>query len=135
MKIHLAIGVFLLAATVATPAFAQKYYKWQDENGTWHYGTKPPKDQKTESLTVRAKAPTESAEESAERERKAKARNGVPVATAEQCTKLRENLKILDTAVSVRYDRNGDGEPESLSLEEQRAEAERTRKQVERFCD
>ena len=134
MRIHLAVCV-LAALAVSTPASAEKYYKWQDESGAWHYGTKPPKDQQAEALTVRSKAPTESDAEVAERARKDKARNGVPVATAEQCAKLRENLNILDTSVSVRYDRNGDGEPEQLSLEEQRSEAERTRKQVEKFCD
>jgi hypothetical protein len=134
MRTQLAVLVFA-ALVAATPASAEKYYKWQDANGTWHYGTKPPKDQQAEALTVRAKAASETEEEAAERLRKEKARNGVPVATAEQCAKLRENLKVLDTAVSVRADRDGDGEPEELSMEEQRAEAERTRKQIERFCD
>ena len=134
MRIHLAV-FFLATLAVSAPASAEKYYKWQDENGSWHYGTRPPKDQQAESLNVRAKAPTETDEEISERKRKEKARDGVPVATADQCAKLRENFTILDTSVSVRYDRNGDGEPEQLSMEEQRSEAERTRKQIEKFCD
>ncbi|MCC6562087.1 MAG: hypothetical protein IT478_12065, partial [Xanthomonadales bacterium] len=96
---------------------------------------KPPKDQPAEALTVRSKGATQSDEERAEQARKEKARGGVPVATAEQCEKLRANLKLLDTEVAVRVDRNFDGVPEEISMEEQRAEAEKTRRQIERFCD
>ena len=75
MRIHLAV-FFLATLAVSAPASAEKYYKWQDENGSWHYGTRPPKDQQAESLNVRAKAPTETDEEISERKRKEKARDG-----------------------------------------------------------
>jgi hypothetical protein len=129
----LRIATLILALMVAPLAQAEKYYKWQDADGTWHYGAKPPKDVQAEKLTVRAKAPSQSPEEAAEKARKDKARNGVPVASAEQCTKLRENLKVLDGEVSVRVNRNG--EMQELSLEEQRAQAQRTRQDIEQFCD
>lgn len=134
MKMSLAICL-LATLVAATPAHAEKFYKWQDADGVWHYSNKPPKDQPAEALTVRSKGATQSDEERAEQARKEKARGGVPVATAEQCTKLRENLKVLDSATSVRIDRNADGEAEDMSMEEQRAEAEKTRRQIERFCD
>lgn len=134
MKMSLAISL-LATLLAATPVHAEKFYKWQDADGVWHYSNKPPKDQPAEALTVRAKGATQSDEERAEQARKAKARSGVPVATAEQCEKLRANLKLLDTEVGVRVDRNADGVPEEISMEEQRAEAEKARNQIERFCD
>ncbi|HQW80313.1 MAG TPA: DUF4124 domain-containing protein [Pseudomonadota bacterium] len=134
MKAHLAICLIVTLLS-AFPANAEKYYKWQDESGAWHYSSKPPKEQQAEALTVRAKAPSQSDDEIAAQARKDKARNGVPVATAEQCEKLRANLKVLDSAISVRIDRDGSGESKEMTMEEQRAEAERTRDQIERFCD
>ena len=39
-------------------AQAEKYYKWQDETGTWHYSNKPPKDQEAQPLNVHSKSPS-----------------------------------------------------------------------------
>lgn len=34
------------------PAVSRTLYKWQDENGTWHYSQTPPAGQVSETLTV-----------------------------------------------------------------------------------
>jgi len=35
--------LLVVAALLLAPlAQAQKFYKWQDESGTWHYDSKPP---------------------------------------------------------------------------------------------
>ena len=62
MKAHLAICLIVTLLS-AFPANAEKYYKWQDESGAWHYSSKPPKEQQAEALTVRAKAPSQSDDE------------------------------------------------------------------------
>ena len=59
------IVLFTLIALLLSPlAQAEKFYKWQDENGVWHYDSKPPKTQEATALKIYSKSASPLADES-----------------------------------------------------------------------
>ena len=133
----LRIAMFTLAALLLAPlVHAEKYYKWQDETGTWHYSNKPPKGQEAQPLNVRAKpaTPTEGeaiAKAEAEKEAVKRELSGVDSAN---CKRVQDNLRVLLNHTQVQKDVDGDGKEEILTPDEQLAEVSATRKQVEKYC-
>jgi len=134
---NLRIAMFALAALLLTPlAHAEKYYKWQDETGTWNYSKKPPKDQQAQPLNVHAKSATPTEGEAlakAEAEKVATERELSGVDSA-NCKRVQDNLRILLNNTQVQKDVDGDGKEEMLTEAEQLAEVSATRKQIEKYC-
>jgi hypothetical protein len=132
------IAICMIALLLGAPvALADKYYKWQDENGTWHYSKQPPKDVDAKPLNVRARAATPTEEElaaKAEAERTAANRALTDGSDSANCKRARENLAILLNNTQVQKDKDGDGKVEVLTEDEQMAEVSATRRQVEKFC-
>lgn len=132
------IAICMTALMLCAPiALADKYYKWQDENGTWHYSKQAPKDANAEPLKVRSRGATPTDEELAAQaaaEREAKTKALTDGSDSANCKRARENLNILLNNTQVQKDKDGDGKEEILTEDEQLAEVSATRKQVEKFC-
>ncbi len=135
--LHTRTSLLILAALLLSPlVHAQKFYKWQDENGTWHYDSQPPKDQQAQALNVRAKSATPTEGEAAAEAEAAKAEVAKELggSNSANCKLAQDNLRILLNNAQVKKDVDGDGVEEVLSSDEHLAEVSATRKQVEKFC-
>lgn len=147
--------VLLLGAALASPAIADDYYKWKDDNGVWHYTKEAPKGREASAVKVvgggavpapgsepvveatepdaaredgapRAAGPAEEIKPKLDAALEAKKRN---------CDAARVNAATLESYTQVSLDRDGDGAPETLSEAEHAAELERARKQIASFCE
>lgn len=133
----LRIAICMTALLLCAPlAHAEKFYKWQDAEGVWHYSNKPPKDVQAQALRVHSKPATVSEEEvaAAEAADKAETARELSGADSANCKRVQENLRVLLNNSQVKKDKDGDGQEEILSEDEHLAEVSATRKQVEKFC-
>jgi uncharacterized iron-regulated membrane protein len=136
MKAQLAVSLFATMLLVA-PVHAEKFYKWQDEQGTWHYSKTPPKETEAQALNVRAQGATPTEAElaaKAEADKNAATKAMTDGSESANCKRARENLQILLNNTKVQKDVDGDGKEEILSEDEQMAEVSATRRQVEKYC-
>jgi hypothetical protein len=136
MKAQLAVCLFATMALVA-PVHAEKFYKWQDEQGTWHYSKTPPKDADAQALNVRAQGATPTEAElaaKAEADKQAANKAMTDGSDSANCKQARANLAILLNNTQVQKDIDGDGKEEVLTQDEQLAEVSATRRQVEKYC-
>lgn len=127
----------LLALLVASPALlAEQFYKWQDEQGVWHYSAKPPKGQPADKLKVRTQAGRsgDESEEGEDGEAKPKTKPGAETTESVNCKAAKKNLDVLNSNQTVLKDTDGDGEPEELSLEQHQAEIANAERQIAAFC-
>ena len=130
-------SALLLALLVASPALlAEQFYKWQDEQGVWHYSAKPPKDQPADQLKVRTQAGRggDEAEEGEEGEAKPKTKAGAESPESANCKAAKKNLEVLNSNEKVLKDTDGDGEPEELDLDQHQAEIATAERQISAFC-
>ena len=131
------IVLFTLIALLLSPlAQAEKFYKWQDENGVWHYDSKPPKTQEATALKIYSKSASPVAGEEAEEAETEAADKGEPRvgSDAANCKIVKANLQLLMSDAQVTKDLDGDGKPDRLSREQTQAEIAATRKQVTMYC-
>jgi hypothetical protein len=122
---------------MVAPAQAEKFYKWQDDQGTWHYSKTPPKEAQAQALNVRAQGATPTEEElaaKAEADKQAATKALTDGSESANCKQARANLAILLNNTQVQKDKDGDGKEEILSADEQLAEVSATRRQVEKYC-
>ncbi len=127
LKIATLVGIVV----VATPAAAEKVYKWVDSDGVTHYQAHPPKNLKTETLITKTghSAPSVNAakEQSAEL---ASAEIETQKASDAECEKARANLNLLNQGQRVRIkDDNGD----LVYLDDSQKAAKRA--EAQRFLD
>ncbi len=97
MKAQLAVSLFATMLLVA-PVHAEKFYKWQDEQGTWHYSKTPPKETEAQALNVRAQGATPTEAElaaKAEADKNAATKAMTDGSESAHCKRARENLQIL----------------------------------------
>ena len=136
MKAQLAVSLFATMLLVA-PVHAEKFYKWQDDQGTWHYSKTPPKEVDAKALDVRAKGATPTEAELADKaaaEKAAASKAMTSGSDSANCKRARDNLAVLLNNTQVQKDTDGDGKEEILSEDEQMAEVSATRRQVEKYC-
>lgn len=101
----------LVLASACTTALAGKVYQWKDAQGVSHYADSPPPNQqqvKNRRIDNRG-APV--AEEAAV---------GKSVENP-QCTTARLNLQLLAGSSGVQQDTDGDGKPDKVLSDEDRA--------------
>lgn len=130
------IALALLATAGAAPA--QQYYKWKDANGVTHYTkTPPPEGTQADRVAVKANAPTPDPAAAAA-EPKADAGAGMSASATQQrsaaCQTAQANLDTLQNNPFVSIDKDGDGKPELLSVEEHDAQLAIAREQVRTLC-
>lgn len=143
----------LLAMALCLPLHAAKIYKWQDENGSWHYSEKPPLEGTPETIKLKSKKPdseeTESTEEtdeetSKETEDKQAEKAPLPKSPevlaaekarrAEDCARARKNLDTLTHRTRILYDDEEKGEQRYMTEEERQDWLKKSRDQVKEFC-
>ena len=150
------LALVAIALSLAASASAEQFYKWKDENGTWHYTTEPPKEGQSQPILVNATGHTVQPEgEGAATAAAAPAADGQPVAKpgdpvvanadtvkplseaakakAANCERARTNVATLESYNNVTVQR--DGADVKLSEDEHAAELKRARQQVETFCN
>ena len=153
----LVIGA-ILAMTLCLPLHAEKVYKWQDENGSWHYSEKPPMEGDTQVIKMKSHYAGAQGEESSPDIKKTEnsdqndgaslsGKQGAvttksapkPAYTDEQkktnCDLARSRLEGLDTHPRVLINDDKTGEQRYLSPEEHAEWMERSKKEIQEFCD
>ena len=130
----LALALALLA--IAGPASAQQFYKWKDADGVTHYTrTPPPEGTQADRVAVNAAAPTPAPAAAAE---PGAAGAGMSASATQQrstaCQTAQANLDTLQNNPFVSIDKDGDGKPELLTVEEHDAQLAIAREQVRTLC-
>lgn len=117
-----------LSFAVALPVTAENFYKWKDAAGVWHFDDKPPKDVPADQLKVHpgphSDAEANTATTDAEQ---------VPT-ESKNCLQARQNLEILNSHPTVTKDLDGDGQQETLNLEQHKQEIADAEQQAAAFC-
>lgn len=145
----------ILALALCLPLHAGKIYKWQDENGSWHYSEKPPLEVTPETIKLKTEkadseeaesteelnqeeAPSSTGEEQAEKTPLPKSPEVLAAEQArkaENCEKAKKNLDTLTHRSKVLIDDEERGEQRYLDEEEHESWKEKSRAQVEEFCN
>jgi len=142
---YLVIFGFLLANLVCSQsAFSSnKVYTWTDEEGTIHYGERPPKDTKATVIRTRTgkgdpspqvestPAPTPAQTTSTAEPQQAETES---LKNPERCEAARKNLETLKTSTRIRI-ADADGAMRYLNedeLEQKKADMEKT---IEQACE
>lgn len=127
-----------------SPALAQRYYKWVDEQGTTHFTAEPPRDADYEIVdTSGAVIGSSSAatgrgqqDQAEEPEPIAMPREGEvdPERVAQRCEQARENLFWLRANRRIQVERD-DGSMEFIDFEEQQRLIEENEAILAEWCD
>ena len=102
--------VALLLAAASTPAFAQKVYQWKDAKGVTHYSDSPPPSQQYQDRRIDNRGEPVPQDVAA----------GKSVESP-QCISARLNLSLLAGKSALQQDTDGDGKPDKVLGEEDRA--------------
>ncbi len=136
---------FLLTISITTSA---AIYKWQDENGSWHFSETPPNDQVAEAIDIRVTpasgdVPAEEPIENAVAKEEA-TDEPLPLspelAAAEKarlehnCKVARENLFNLNHRSHIRFQDKEQGVERYLTEEEHRQWTEKSKQNIEQNC-
>ena len=100
----------LLLAATSTPAFAQKVYQWKDAKGVTHYSDSPPPSQQFQDRRIDNRGEPVPQDVAA----------GKSVESP-QCISARLNLSLLAGKSALQQDTDGDGKPDKVLGEEDRA--------------
>ena len=138
-----------LLLLVAPGAFAETFYKWQDETGTWVYGAHPPAHvEAVEIRTVTGRSSnakpdnaatatdakdSETASEEQTTEDSAVAQAPRYKKDKKLCEAARNNLEVLSSKAVVRQ-RDGEGNIRELSEEDRQDEMDRAKTAIDRYC-
>ena len=128
--------------------WAETFYKWQNEEGSWVYGAHPPagveavevktnigRPSRSESAQASGDAPAAPAEAGgAAPQLEVETKPEIPEAQRKQyCQQGRQNLEALSSKAVIRQ-RDADGNVTVLSDEDREAEIEKARRAVEKYC-
>lgn len=144
----------LVLATFSSPTWADKFYRWVDDEGVTHYGESAPQGAEATEIHTRRAPPSvedvngnrgsrDSADESdgaAPEESPAPADNPETDEQAsaeheENCEAHRKNLQILENRPRVRAEDPETGELRYLDEEEREEMLEQTREEIEANCN
>lgn len=148
------IRAIVVSALMLLLAFAaqagEKFYKWKDESGAWHYTrTPPPAGAPAENVEVKSAVPatgaatpaasTNPAAAPATADAGAAAPGDVSVDSradrTAQCEKARRYAETLANNTYIARDADGDGEAEIMSDTEKARETERAQMAVKLACE
>ena len=138
--------VLVLACLVAAPAYAgKKFYKWQDEQGAWHYTEKQPKDQAAAPVNVSDKGPDISADEPADgAATTAKVPDEYANDAAAQrivagrqaaCERAQQAVAVYEENAEVTLDLDKDGKEEVLTTQQHLEQMTKAREQAASYCN
>ena len=138
----------ILALALCLPLHAGKIYKWQDENGSWHYSEKPPLEGTPETIKLKASKKIVGTEgegqEQSEDEKEPKSiklpeEDTTPVYTAEEkranCALASERLKGLESHPRALINDTETGEPRYLTPKEHEDLQKTSKEEIKKFCE
>lgn len=146
---HLSLVVLSgLLLTIGMTAHAGKAYKWQDDDGSWHYSEKPPLEKEAETLKIKTgslvEEPTTEEPDDANKNTKPTEEQPIKqspeVAAAERerktknCEIAKKNLKSLTDRPRIIYTDKEKGEERYLTSEEHDEWRQKSKDQVKEFC-
>lgn len=134
----------LLVLMLSTPALAQTYFKWVDDEGTVHFTAEPPQDRAFERIDTsgnvigRSEAPPADPNDptSAEAQDEVQMpRQGQPdpEQVAARCAQARENLFWLENRRRIAVERD-DGTEEFIEGDARTAMIEDTQALIDEWC-
>lgn len=136
---HKTILLAALGAALAGPALAADYHRWVDDNGTVHFGTRPPANQPSTTVTTRpappVTTPAAAASAAATTEEAPGAAATPPPAQpldASTCAQLRGHLETLRNKPIVREVDPDTGEHVTLDAERRAAMTQQISEQLQR---
>ncbi len=100
----------LLLAATSTPAFAQKVYQWKDAKGVTHYSDSPPPSQQYQDRRIDNRGEPVPQDVAAGK-----------AVESPQCITAKLNLSLLAGKGAVQEDTDGDGKPDKVLGDEDRA--------------
>lgn len=137
--------VVIPACLIASSGYADSYYRWKDENGQIHYGSRPPQgveavkiktygggtstesntpDQASNSGSDSADGDSGSQSETAQR---------ISAERKQQCDNEKQRLSTLESSARIRM-KNDDGSTKYLSPEEQAKEISTSKEFLKNAC-
>jgi Domain of unknown function (DUF4124) len=146
MKIRSASWLWITAILSLAPASvsAESFYKWQDENGKWHFSDKPPTGTATEAAEIgpvntsdnsnealRNVFPKETAAERHHRQQKAEQQGQMEAQRKLDCRKARQYLSKIEGRVVFLDD---EGQPIHTTEDQREAKAQALRQKIARYC-
>lgn len=153
-KLSLIVASGILSVSIVpTDASAEKFYKWVDEDGTTHYGTRPPADKQTEKVKVSNTQSSSSnldqdrldqsrdkmlqdkidKQNSAEADAVKKEEDEYKKQIAENCKVYKSNLNTLQNSPRIKQT-DKDGNVTYLGDEARKQEIEDTKKFIQENC-
>ncbi|WP_165773512.1 DUF4124 domain-containing protein [Zooshikella ganghwensis] len=129
---------------------ADTFYKWVDDQGVTHYGTRPPEGASAESVKTHAQKPAnqdqatkeleetkvEQTLETKEKEEEARFQKDLAAAKQERkklCKEARENRLQLNLKSRVKM-KMEDGSVKMLSEEERQEQLQRAKEAIDEYC-
>ena len=100
----------LLLAATSSPAFAQKVYQWKDAKGVTHYSDSPPPSQQYQDRRIDNRGEPVPQDAAAGK-----------AVESPQCITAKLNLSLLAGKGAVQEDTDGDGKPDKVLGDEDRA--------------
>jgi hypothetical protein len=147
---HLTLVVLTgLLLAIGMTAQAGKVYKWQGDDGSWHYSEIPPVEKEAETLKIKV---SNSAEQPSEKEPEPEnpgstkppeeqpLKQSPEVAAAERerkaqnCERARKNLESLTYRDRIRYMDEEKGEERYLTPEEHDEWSNKSKEEVRKYC-
>ncbi len=144
--------ILLLALIASTTSYAQKMYKWVDDQGVTHYtSSRPPADQEADKVSIRRAPPAQPKSASADNQPSTDEGDQLEEAfkaadlknksqqdfdktvNQEYCRRAQNNLKILNSHGRIR-ERGKDGEVIILADEQKQERITRAQQSVDRSC-
>lgn len=139
----LILSTLALALLIASANLhADKVYKWVDDEGVVHYGTRAPSDRETSSFTPHTghsePVTYDYGQDEEEKERRSAQNKGeeeerVTLPDPERCEAARNNLRALNNFGRVRV-KNADGEVHYLTEEEQQERIKEAQQVIDEAC-
>ncbi|AVP99131.1 hypothetical protein C7S18_19015 [Ahniella affigens] len=153
------VSLLLLAMTVALPSgpaeAGKKFYKWQDEQGVWHYDETKPKDRESAAINVTQRGSANDSDPAASTPASTQpaptpATEPVPTDIAESdedaeskvianrqaaCEKATTAVSMYENYARVTVDTDNDGVQEPLNTQQQLERLKEARAAVKEYCN
>ena len=131
------LGILTLALILATPAISSGFYKWTDENGTIHYGSRRPADAVAEKMDIKISEPSPVAEKPEEDKTTDRADPAVDDKANQErvvyCKSERKRLRIAEIN-KVVYEKDATGKVIKLASKERNQRINKIKANIDKYC-
>lgn len=126
----LTLSIFLTASS----SYAEVFYKWEDDSGSWVYGEHPPLG--VEAIEIKTHSNRNNDSDSKKDELANKVANAEEAAKQQRelyCKQARENVEALSSEAAIQQ-RDDAGNVTMLSDEDRATELEKAQMALESYC-